>query len=213
MLRLLNKPGLASSLNQIDIKSVRDDVLILRDRRYCLVLQTSSINFELKSEAEQDVLIETYRNFLNSLDSPIQIIIRTREVDLDSYVDNLLTRLENEKVDIYQRQITSYADFIKGLVKVNRILSRSFYLVIQVSLSSKEDFSLAKEQLAIKKDIVLKGLQRMGMQVNSLNSLEILNLFYEVYNPRQAKLQPLSHSAIKMMNSIINPPIKDLYEL
>jgi len=209
MLHLSIKPSFASSLSQIDIKSVRDDILVLRDRKYCLVLQTSSINFELKSEAEQDALLETYRSFLNSLGAPIQIIVRTREVDIDNYVESLLAKLDQEKEAIYQQQIVSYTEFIKGLVKVNRILSRSFYVVIQVSLNQKDDFNFAKEQLSIKKDIVTKGLQRMGMQVNALDSLDILNLFYELYNPKQAKLQPLSYSAIKMMNSIINPEIKE----
>lgn len=52
-----------SSRKQIDIEGVRDGILILPDGHYRTVLNASSINFELKSEAEQDALIDTYQSF------------------------------------------------------------------------------------------------------------------------------------------------------
>ena len=64
----------ASSRQQIAIKGVRDSVLILPDNHYRMILRISSVNFELKSEDEQDAIIETYQNFLNSLACPLQII-------------------------------------------------------------------------------------------------------------------------------------------
>lgn len=189
-----------SAYQQIDIKGVKDDVLILPNNRYRSIIQTSAINFELKSESERDALIDSYQSFLNSLDYPIQLVIRVREVDLDEYFSLLDARAEKERIVIYRHQLKSYADFLKGLVNVNRILSRSFYVVIALDSDAKHDFDFAKDQLAFRSDLVAKGLQRLGMHTTQLDSLAILNLFYSYYNPAQSKLQPLSDSALKMMH-------------
>ncbi|MDO8658746.1 MAG: hypothetical protein Q7K55_08445, partial [Candidatus Levybacteria bacterium] len=81
---LLNKSrNKVSSRKQIQIKEVKDDILVLPNNEYRTIIETSSINFELKSEEEQDVLIDGFQNFLNSLPSQLQILIRVREVDID----------------------------------------------------------------------------------------------------------------------------------
>jgi len=205
---LLNKDKVGSAKQQIAIKGVSDDVLILPNDRYCAVIETSSINFELKSEAEQDALIDTYQSFLNSLGSSIQILIRTREVDLDNYLQELQLRANKEEQLAYQGQLLDYAEFIRKLVNVNRILSRSFYVIVPVEIVTKHDFSFAKEQLGIKTDIVIKGLQRLGMHTRALTSLEILNLFYAFYNPQQAKFQPLSTAALRLMHLAVTSEVK-----
>ena len=79
-----------SSRRQIQIKEVKDDILILPNQQYRMILETSSVNFELKSEAEQDVLIDSFQNFLNSLNSQLQILVRVREVDIDHYLEDIL---------------------------------------------------------------------------------------------------------------------------
>jgi len=80
-----------STRRQVDIEGIWDGILLLPERQYRVALNVSSVNFELKSEAEQDALIETYQSFLNSLSYPMQIIIRIRELDLDKYLEEFRT--------------------------------------------------------------------------------------------------------------------------
>ncbi len=190
-MRLLKQSRPGSSRQQISIKEIREDVLVLSDSRYRAIIETSSLNFELKSEAEQDAIIEIYQSFLNSLDCSIQVIVRTREIDLGSYLNSINSKKKNEKSPIYRRQLNHYAQFVSGLVSVNRILSRSFYIVVPIDPEGKQEFSFIKEQLELKTDIIIKGLQRMGMHARLLNGLEIADLFYSFYSPRAAKLQPI----------------------
>lgn len=198
---LLNKSKQkVSSRKQIQIKEVKNDVLVLPNNNYRLILETSSINFELKSEAEQDVLIDSFQNFLNSLPCQLQILVRVREVDIDQYVEQISQTKNTELEDVYKDQITHYCDFIQNLVTGNKILSRRFYVVIPYSNSDRgQDFSLIKEQMNLSRDIVLRGLERLGMKARSLNTLEILNLFYSFYNSSQLKTQPLDSSTIEAL--------------
>lgn len=189
-----------SSRRQIQIKEVRDSILVLPNNEYRIVIETSSINFELKSEAEQDVLIEGFQNFLNSLPCPLQMVIRVREVDIDRYLDQISHNKKNEKEKIYKDQIENYSEFIKDLVSGNKILSRRFYVVIPYHHTDRnKDFNLIKEQIHLNRDIVLRGVEKLGMKARQLDSIELLDLFYSFYNPAQSKTQELKGQTIQML--------------
>src|SRR5438067_11668553 len=115
-----------SSRRQINIKEVKDGILVLPNNQFRSIIETSSINFELKSEEEQDVLIDSFQNFLNSLSCPLQILIRVREIDVDRYLEDIAKKLDSETDDIYKQQMENYSDFIQNLISGNKILSRRF---------------------------------------------------------------------------------------
>ncbi|MGH7158361.1 MAG: TraC family protein [Candidatus Saccharimonadales bacterium] len=188
-----------SSRRQINIKGVQDGVLLLPGNQYRVVLKASSINFELKSDAEQDAIIETYQSFLNSLACPVQIVVRIREMDMQKYLDDFKALLAQEKADIYRQQIRNYTEFVDGLITRNKILSRHFYVVIPFTGRDKSEFATIQEQLALNADIVSKGLGRLGIQTRQLDNLELLDLFYSFYNPGQAKRQPLTHQTLHIL--------------
>ena len=153
-----------SARQQIAIKGVRDGILILPGNQYRAILSVSALNFELRSETEQDAIIDTYESFLNSLGWPIQILVRTREIDMDKYLEDLSERLSNETVPIYQSQIQNYNQFIRSLITNNKILTRHFYIIVPFQLTEKSDFGLVREQLKLRADIIAKSITRLGMR-------------------------------------------------
>jgi len=201
MLFLQKSKTKASSRSQIDIKGVKDGVLMLARNQYRVILQVSSLNFELKSEDEQDALIETYESFLNSVGTPLQILIRTREIDMDKYLAELNERYEGEADAIYRAQLINYDEFIRSLITTNKILTRHFYVIVPLSADRKLEFEVVQEQLHNTLDIVAKGLSRMGIQTKALTSLEILDLFYSFYSPEQAKIQPLTEQTLQLIHT------------
>jgi len=193
-----------SARDQIDIKAVKDGILSLSHNRCRAVLQVASVNFELKSSDEQDAIIDTYESFLNSIGCPLQILIRIREIDMDKYLGELDERLAGETEAVYLSQLENYNQFIRSLITTNKILTRHFYIVVPFDAAGKADFESIKEQMAIRVDIVIKGLARLGMHARSLSSLETLDLFYSFYNPGQAKRQPLTRQALELLhNSLV----------
>jgi hypothetical protein len=188
-----------SSRLQINIKRVNDGIMALPGNQYRLVLNTSSVNFELKSEDEQDALIDTYQSILNSLVCPIQILICVREMDLDKYIEDLHAKLQNETEGIYRKQIANYTEFVGKLVAKNKILSRQFYVVLPYNAKDGADFDVAREQLTLSADILSKGLARLGMRTRQLTSLELLDFFYGFYNPTQAKTQPITTQTLRLL--------------
>jgi len=188
-----------SNRRQINIKEVKDGVLVLSNTQYRSIIETSSINFELKSEEEQDVLIDSFQNFLNSLSCSIQILVRVREIDVDRYLEEIAQKQDKEAEPIYKQQMKNYGEFIQNLISGNKILSRRFYIVIPYGAKEKVDFKLIKEQLLLNQDIVMKGIEKLGMKARALSSLEILDLFYSFYNPKHAKTQPITKETMRLL--------------
>ena len=190
-----------SSRTQIAIEGVREGILILPHGEYRIILNVSPLNFELKSEEEQDAIIETYESFLNSVGSSLQILVQTRELDMDKYLNDLAMRLHNETEDVYRNQLSTYEGFIRSLISNNKILTRHFYIVLSSHHPKKTAFDYIQEELRIQLDIVSKGLSRLGMQTRQLSSLETLDLFYSFYNPTHAKRQPLQLQALHLLHT------------
>lgn len=203
MFALQKSKSKTSSRHQIAIKGVRDGILILPGNQYRAVLEVSSLNFELRSEEEQDAITDTYESFLNSVGSSMQILIRTREIDMDKYLEDLSERLDGETETVYRDQLKNYDEFIRSLISTNKILTRHFYVVVPFGAHGKTDFELVKEQLNLKLDIVAKGMARIGMHTKELSSLETLELFYSFYSPTQAKIQPLTEQALKLIHTAL----------
>lgn len=200
MLFLTKSKNKVSSRRQIRIKEVRDGVLVLPDNEYRVIIETSSINFELKSEDEQDVTIDGFENFLNSLPTSLQILIRIREIDIERYLEQISKTKDEEKVKVYREQLDNYSHFVKNLVAGNKILSRRFYVIIPYkSTDNGNDFPLIKEQIGVNRDIVMRGLEKLGMKTKVLGSLEILELFYSFYNPGQIKTQELKGEVVRTL--------------
>lgn len=188
-----------SSRRQINIKGVREGVIMLPGNRYRLILEVSSINFELKSEDEQDAIIETYQSFLNTLTTPVQILVRIRELDMRKYLDGFKEMQASEKQEVYREQIKNYTEFVRGLVDTNKILSRQFYVVIPHTDKDSDGFEVIREQLMLNADLVGKSLSRLGVHAKVLGSLEALDMFYGFYNPQRAKRQPLTHQTLQLL--------------
>jgi len=189
-----------SSRRQIQIKEVRDGILVLPNNQYRSVIETSSVNFELKSEEEQDVMLDSFQNFLNSLVSPLQILVRVREIDIDSYLTQIKLTKVNEKERVYKTQIDNYCSFIKDLVSGNKILSRRFYIIIPYKNEGKNnDFTQITEHINLQRSLVARGLEKLGMKARTLESLELLDLFYSFYNSESSKAQELKGHTIEVL--------------
>ena len=202
----LKSKSKTSARNQIAIKGVRDGILILPNNQYRAILEVAALNFELRSDEEQDAIIDTYESVLNSVGVPLQILIRTREIDMDKYLEDLQDRRRDEKEEIYRDQLKNYNEFIRTLIADNKILTRHFYIVVPyqpTDKNEKADFELVEEQLRLRLDIVSKGIAKLGMHTFQIDSLKVLDLFYSFYSPTQAKIQPLTEQVLERVHTTL----------
>lgn len=198
--------GGLSTQKYVDVEEVRDGVIVLKDGSLRAILLVSSINFDLKATEEQDSIISQYQNFLNSLDFPIQIMVSSRKLNINPYMDYLKkkeTELTNELLIL---QLEEYRNFIKNLADVSSIMSKFFYVVVQfhpiesvksgifdrlfgstnsqLAISKRRElFDTYKNQLWQRLDHISAGLSGTGVKVVPLKTEELIELLYNSYNP------------------------------
>jgi type IV secretory pathway VirB4 component len=124
------KKDFGNSLDLVDIQEIKENAVILKDGSLRQVIMVGGVNFALKSETEQNIIIQAYQTFLNGIDFPLQILIHSRKVNIDRYVEGLLQRKDVETSPILQNQIDEYAAFVRGFVEKNAIMEKVFLAVV-----------------------------------------------------------------------------------
>lgn len=200
MTKPTSAPVRATTQEFLEIEDIKEDLLLLRDGSATLVLETAAVNFGLLSEEEQDGLIYAYAALLNSLSFTLQIVILSKRMDISSYIE-LVTQTEANQINpTMKERLRRYREFILSIVKENKVLEKKFYLCIPFSSlelgvkgafggKSKLPFSLdyiisrAKTSLFPKRDHIFRQLSRIGLKGRQLTTQELVELFYNLYNP------------------------------
>ena len=120
----------SSTQRHLPFSQLRENVIIMKDSSGRVVLRCSTINFLLKSSEEQDAIIISFQRFLNSLDFPVQIMVRSTKLDIDGYLEKLKDRAVKQENSLLQNQIYEYIEYLKKLVEVAQIMKKEFYIVI-----------------------------------------------------------------------------------
>jgi hypothetical protein len=183
---------------------VEDGIVIMPDGSYRAVLAVGATNFSLKSQQEQEAIIVTYQNFLNSLNYSIQIVMQSRTLDLEPYLKKLEDGIPNQRNDLIKQQTADYAAYMRELITAANIMDKRFYVVIpyspiQVSKQSflsslfpkgnagpikidQKQFEVHRDELKQRAAIIGSGLSTMGLKVTALDTDDVIRLFYNCYN-------------------------------
>lgn len=195
-----------STQQYLDIAEIKDDVIIMRDGTLRAILMVSSINFALKSEDEQNAIIAAYVSFLNNVEFPLQIVVQSRELNIEKYLNNLKQKEKEQTNELLKMQTSEYLAYIKELVSLGKIMSKKFYVIVPYDpLSDKqknfftrlmdafrpatlirmkdERFLKRKDQLIRRTENVITGLASIGLSCVQLDSQSLIELFYNTYNP------------------------------
>jgi hypothetical protein len=207
----------ASTQLFLNIGEIRDNVVVLKNGGIRAILQTSSVNFNLKSEDEQNSIIYGYQNFLNSLDFPIQIVIQSRKLDIDKYIENVRETAQKHENPLLKQQTLEYAEYIQKLVEYADIMEKDFYVIVPYdpyraqklnplekfmqSISAADsidsikrrhrEFDELNKHLAERVNMVKTGLEACNLRIAQLTTPQLIELFYRIYNPESARNQKI----------------------
>lgn len=206
--------------NSLQLSEIRDNIVIMADGTFRAVIACKSINFDLMSAREREGVEFSYQNFLNSLNHPIQILIRSQRVDIGPYIDRLVDIRRKQDNMLLNVLMDDYINFIDVLSQEANIMDKSFFIAIPYyplgDLSNLKDqakgffgkllakpnaitkidtatYEKAKTEIKNRVDGVTSGLFQLGVQSVQLNTKELGELYYNVYNPDTAVREPLGN--------------------
>lgn len=210
----------SSTQNTLLLSEIRENMVIMADGSFRVVIACKAINFDLMSNNEREGVEFSYQNFLNSLNFPIQILIRSQRVDITPYINRLVTTRNSQDNMLLGVLMDDYINFIDVLSQEANIMDKSFFLVIpydpkgetsanvvkqgkgffsklfmqnidRVTRINTETYEKAKTELGNRINTVMGGLFQIGIQSIQLDTKKLGELYYNFYNPDTAVRQPL----------------------
>ena len=106
-----------------------DGVIGLGSDGAAAVCAVSTVNFALRSPAEQEALTAAYGRWLHSLTGPVQILIRTGHADLASAISRLRQDAPALPDPALEDAALAHAGFLAGLGATRQVLTRQVLLV------------------------------------------------------------------------------------
>jgi type IV secretory pathway VirB4 component len=215
------KPKNANSTqNSLLLSEIRDNMVIMADGSFRAVVACKSINFDLMSSREREGVEYSYQNFLNALNHPIQILIRSQRIDIGPYIDRLIQIRRNQDNMLLNVLMDDYINFIDILSQEANIMDKSFFITIPyypqgditnlveqgkgffgklfakpntITKIDTETYEKAKIEIKNRVDSVMAGLFQIGVQSVQLNTKELGEMYYNFYNPDTAVREPLGN--------------------
>jgi len=216
-----NKKAIPDNSTQryLPFSQIRENIVIMKDSSARVILKCSPINFLLKSTEEQDSIIISFQRFLNSLNFPIQIIVRSTKLDIDSYIENLKDKALKQKNALLQNQTYEYIEYLKKLIEVAQIMRKDFYIVVpydDVEWASVKDTGFFSSFKSFWSSINwAEDLEKIRSQIRNFTKLkkELVSRSGQITTSLESiwiKATPLNKTdLIKYMTDYFNPNMED----
>lgn len=217
-------PKTLSTQEFVELQEVRDGVIFLKNGALRQLLMVSGVNFDLKSEQEQDLMTYGYQNLLNALDFSIQIFIHSRRLNIESYLSKLQERENQETNELLKTQIAEYLEFIKSFVANNAIMDKTFFVVVPydpvyLPKAAKGLMGLIKKTLPAGRQGKTSAAQNQAAQTENLQqNLQQLNQRVDqvIAGLQQIGLRavPLgTEESVELVYNLYNPQLIERGEL
>lgn len=202
-----DKPLSSSTQRFLPIANITDGIVIYKNGGAALVMESTSLNFGLLSQREQEAVIAAYAGLLNSFSFPVQIVVRSQKKDISKYIallDEAHKKIQNPKLSGI---MDGYKKFIVDAVKKKNVLSKKFFIIIPFTayelgvaksvtstfsssvgnkpLSFPKSYVIRKAKITLfpKRDHLMRQMGRLGIQLKHLTDEDLIRLFFDTYNP------------------------------
>lgn len=200
-----DKPLESTTQKYLPVADITNDIVLYKDGGAALVMESTSLNFGLLSEKEQQAVIAAYAAMINSLSFSVQIVVRTQRKDISSYLRFLDTKAKDLKHPLLIKLMQEYRGFITESVKKKNVLGKRFFVVLYLSplelgvgksvqsltrkragpLPFPKSYVIKKAKITLypRRDHLIRQAGRLGIKFRQLNTGELVDLYYAIYNP------------------------------
>ena len=224
----------STTQEHLDILEIKDNFVVLKNGAVSAVLQTNAVNFDLLSEIEQDAIIAAFSMLLNSITFPVQVVVRSKKIDISKYIEKV-QRIEAKISDpLLKHQAEAYRKFVQDVIRKNEVLEKRFYVVIpmggitsaqpgsgpfdwlmklmgthnkRTNVNVEQALRTGKTDLMPKIDHVVKEFGRLGVRARQLTSQELVELYFDIYNPSSIHGQRIRTNVDDYKTAIVSPAI------
>jgi len=202
----------------LPIAEIRQDCVVLKNGGLRAIVSVGSMNFNLKSEQEQMAILQGYQGFLNTIEFPLQMVVRSMRLNVDTYLASMREKASKHENPLLKENTLEYCTFIERLIESSDIMQKRFYAIVPMDLPGQakatfmqkymqwlspgdskakaaarlQQFAGLARRLGDRVSLVQSGLENVGLSVHRLTTSELIELFYQIYNPDTSQAQKLT---------------------
>ncbi|OIO24894.1 hypothetical protein AUJ14_05380 [Candidatus Micrarchaeota archaeon CG1_02_55_22] len=165
----------------VGVEKIEGGAVFLRGGGIRAVLQVDPVNFGLLDADQKKAVVLNYREFLNHLTTPVQVLVLTSKPDLDGYFNEAQAKLKGAPKEL-RSLFDDFLLFEQAFLEKNQVRERSFYLVVsqepargfagRVSASQTEALESLRQRTKIAQDKLLAcGLRSRHLENGDLRQL------------------------------------------
>jgi hypothetical protein len=202
----------------IDVDEIKEKTVILKRGTLLGIIEVKPIDFFILGKEERERVMNSYQNWLRSIDYYVQILSRSVDVDLEKWLKNIKKKAPKEN----QERLSSFSKWVNEEVANNNVRNRTFYIIIPekaeiakrpfieelksiftgqyTNLSANFDFKKSKKALRSNITNCIETLSKCGLNARRLKTNELLGL-YSAYFTNQSKINKTVLSPIIELNT------------
>ncbi len=159
----------------MDIKEIRANAVFLKDGKVLGVVKVKPINFGVLGNEDQDTVVYGFLEFLNTINFPIQIVMRSVNLDLSNYLAAMKRRIVQRDDKIALAYYEHFSGYMYDYIKTNKINDRLFYII--VSVKTQLDEREVIRSLETRCRTIIDTLTLSGIIAERLNTNQLLSLY------------------------------------
>lgn len=187
-----NGKEMSTAQEFLPFEDIKDGLIDLGNFEYRAIIECQSINYDLKTDKEKEIIDASFQRFLDSLTFPITIHMQTRTIDNTT----VLKLLEDDMIDAVKEygQLYDYAMlYLQEMARITETIGndkqKRKYIIVPYSESASltysndaEKYEEALRAIYLRCQIISDGLSALGVQTNVMSSVEIAELIYSTYH-------------------------------
>lgn len=222
-----DKRGEASWQDVCFIHSIPGDdeeegVVVLNDGSFRKYVSVKGVNVLLYDDADRDQMARQFANFVNACDTDIQIIIKSRHLSVDEYLEQYQVHIKSDNA--YLKWYADYTDkWFRRVQDVSFVPQREFYVVVSYQppdcksgqiWSGRRSIQRHEEYLAqLNRQVktAFEQLRATNLRPKILTRKEVRNLIYADLNPSLASRDheaPASHPQMSEASCLAGSALK-----
>jgi len=176
----------------IGIKSVKGGIVETKTKKL-VFLEITPTNLGIKTQKNQEQIINGFQKFLNSLDFPVQIFISTKTLELNDYLNQLEARVKRN----HKKKFKEFRKHLLKTIQEKEIRNRKFYLIITGN----------ENELKIRKELCQERLGTFDLKSKQVSDKEILGVFADFLNYKETESKETKDRKCEGISAVLAPPL------
>lgn len=127
-------------------KFLNNGIIKLKNNSYVKLIKIIPINFSLKSDLEKDAILNSYKIFLKTFNSDIQILIQSSKENLSKHISQVKEKSLNQNNENLFKLSNSYIQFIQELNRQKKSSTKNFFISLKKSPENKNKEITAEQE-------------------------------------------------------------------